>query len=348
MNPRNIYEQQAANRRTTVLVMAGFALLVGLVGLGFDATVLGIVPGDPETLFGGLPVATLGALLYGSVAAVSSLATGARTVLGSSGAVPIDEAGEPYRQYVNVADEMAIAAGIPRPALYVIPDPDPNAFATGTEPSNASIAVTEGLLSQLNRDELQAVVAHEMSHIRNFDIRLMTVVAALMGSVMLLTELGLRALRGGAIKARGGSKKGGGGGPLLLVVFAVALVLAPAISRLLAMAVSRQREYLADASAAELTRNPAALASALTKIDSATEPTRSIKQGTAQLCIADPLAREINEREGFFADLFATHPPVKRRIMLLSAMAYQSAVTSPGRPPGSSAGQPRPTPAGTP
>ena len=344
MNPRNIYEQQAANRRNTLVVMAGFVLLVGVIGLGFDATILGIVPGDPETLFGGLPVVTLVALLYGTVAAVSSLTSGAKTVLGSSGAVPIDAASETYRQYANVADEMAIAAGIPRPTLYVIPDPDPNAFATGTEPSNASIAVTEGLLSHLNRDELQAVVAHEMSHIRNYDIRLMTIVAALIGTVMLLTEVGLRAMRAGAFKGKGGSKKSGGGGPLFLIVFAIALVLAPLISRLLAMAVSRQREYLADASAAELTRNPAALASALGKIDLASEPTRSIKKGTAHLCIADPLAREINDREGFLADLFATHPPIKRRVMILSAMAYQNSVTSPGRQPGSSAGQPRPTP----
>ncbi|MBP1653961.1 MAG: Zn-dependent protease with chaperone function [Bacteroidetes bacterium] len=348
MNPRNIYEQQAANRRNTLFVMAGFALLVGLIGLGFDATILGIVPGDSESFLGGLPVVTLGALLYGSFAAVSSLVSGAKTVLGSAGAVPIDETNESFRQYVNVADEMAIAAGVPRPALYVIPDPDPNAFATGTEPSNASIAVTQGLLSQLTREELQAVVAHEMSHIRNFDIRLMTIVAALIGTVMLLTELGLRAMRAGALKGKGGSKKSGGGGPIVLVVFAIAIVLAPVLSRLLAMAVSRQREYLADASAAELTRNPAALASALTKIDMATDPTRSIKKGTAHLCIADPLAREVNDREGFLADLFATHPPIRRRIMILSAMAYQGGVTSPGRPPESSAGQPQRTPAETP
>jgi len=348
MTSRNIYEQQAANRRNTLFVMAGFTLLVGLIGLGFDSTVLGIVPGDAGSFLGGLPVATLGALLYGSFAALSSLRSGAKTVLGSAGAVPIDDTRESYRQYVNVADEMAIAAGVPRPALYVIPDPDPNAFATGTEPSNASIAVTEGLLSGLTRDELQAVVAHEMSHIRNYDIRLMTIVAALIGTVMLLAELGLRAMRAGAFKGRGGSKKGSAGGPILLVIWAIALVLAPVISRILAMADSRQREYLADASAAELTRNPAALASALTKIDLATEPTRSIKKGTAHLCIADPLAREMNDREGFLADLFATHPPIKRRVMILSAMAYQSRITAPGRPPGSSTGQLPQTPVGTP
>jgi heat shock protein HtpX len=347
MASRNIYEQQAANRRNTLFVMAGFALLVGLVGLGFDATVLGIVPGDSGSFLGGLPVATLGALAYGSIAAVSSLTSGSKTVLGSAGAVPVDETGDAHRQFRNVADEMAIAAGIPRPALYVIPDQDPNAFATGTAPENASIAVTEGLLSGLSRDELQAVVAHEMSHIRNLDIRLMTIVAALIGTVMLLTELGLRASRGGAFRGRGGSKKGGAGGLILLAVWVLALVLAPVISRILAMAVSRQREYLADASAAELTRNPGALASALTKIDMATEPTRAIKKGTAHLCIADPLGREVNDREGRLADLFATHPPIKRRIMILSAMAYQSRVTSPGRPPGSPADQPQRTPAGT-
>jgi len=166
------------------------------------------------------------------------------------------------------------------------------------------------------------VIAHEMSHIRNYDIRLMTVVAALIGAVILISELGMRSMYLGGGRKR--SSKGGGGGPLLLVAWIVGLILAPVASRMLAMAVSRQREYLADASGAELTRNPGALASALEKIDGATEPTRSIKKGTAHLCIADPLSRAVNSREGFFADLMATHPPIRKRVMLLKAMAYQT------------------------
>jgi heat shock protein HtpX len=220
---------------------------------------------------------------------------------------------------------MAIAAGLPRPALYVIPDPDPNAFATGRDPQHASIAVTLGLLDQLSRDELQGVIAHEMGHIRNLDIRLMTVVAALIGTVMLISEYGLRLMRfgvGGKSRKSSSDKGGGGLGAMMFVLWLIALILAPFLSRILAMAVSREREYLADASGAQLTRNPAALASALEKIDAAEDPTRAIKKGSAHLCIADPLGRNVNEKEGTFADLFATHPPIRKRITYLRAMAY--------------------------
>jgi heat shock protein HtpX len=240
-------------------------------------------------------------------------------VIRSSGAVPLP-AGEQYRVLQNVAEEMAIASGLPVPRLHVIPDADPNAFATGRDPANSHIVVTEGLLTALNRDELQGVVAHEMAHIRNYDIRLMTVVAALIGAVVLLSELGRRTMVYG-----GGGHRKKGSNALIAVAWIAGLILAPFVSRILAMAVSRQREYLADASGAEMTRNPAALASALEKIDAAAAPTKAIKQGTAHLCIADPLGRAVNRREGFLADLFATHPPITKRVMLLRAMAYQTA-----------------------
>jgi len=322
--PANIFEQEAANRRNTVVVMGVFVLFVAFLGFGFDVFFLGYVPGG-RGLFG-FPVATLAALALGGFSAYNGLQNGARAVLSSSGAVPAP-AGDPrYAQLHNVVEEMAIAAGIPPPAVYVIPDPDPNAFATGKDPGHACIAVTEGLLESLNREELQAVVAHEMGHVRNYDIRLMTVIAALIGAVMLLSQFGSRSMRFGSGGRRGSDRSGGGGGGVVLLVFwLIALVLAPFISKLLAMAVSRQREYLADASGAELTRNPAALASALQKIDAAVEPTRSIKQGTAHLCIANPLGSNLDQKEGFFADLFSTHPPIAKRIMLLKAMAYQHA-----------------------
>ncbi len=312
--PRNIYEQQAANKRTTIVVMVCFILFLGFLGFGFDVLFLGA----------NFPVATLLALAVGVASAFWSLQSGAQAVLSSSKAVPVQPGDSRYQVLENVVDEMSIASGLPRPKVYIIPDPDPNAFATGKDPAHASIAVTEGLLQKLNREELQAVIAHEMSHVRNYDIRMMTVVAALVGAVMLLSEFGLRSTRMGmGGKRRGSSAKGGGGGPILLILWIVAMVLAPLVSQILAMAVSRQREYLADASGAELTRNPQALASALEKIDTAVEPTRSIKKGTAHLCIADPLERNINEKEGFFAELFGTHPPISKRITLLRAMAYQ-------------------------
>jgi len=324
MPSRNIYEQQAANRRTTLFVMAVFIMFVGLLGLGFDVFILGF----PGNGFGvRFPFATIIALGVGSLSALWSLESGARSVLTSSAAVPVPQGDSRYQQLSNVVDEMSIASGLPRPAVYIIPDPDPNAFATGKDPAHAAIAVTQGLLDQLNRDELQAVVAHEMSHVRNYDIRLMTVVAALLGAVALLSEYGLRTMRYGAIGEKKSSDRKGNGGIILLVLWLVALVLAPLVTRLLAMAVSRQREYLADASGAELTRNPDALASALQKIDAATEPTRLIKKGTAQLCIGDPLGAAANDKEGFLADIFATHPPMKNRITLLKAMAYQATDT---------------------
>jgi heat shock protein HtpX len=308
---RNIYEQQASNRRATVLVMVVFTLLVAALGFGFDFIFL-----DTS-----VPVATVVALMAGAMSSLWSLRSGAAAVLRSAGAAPVSTSDQRYQQLRNVTEEMAIASGLPVPALHVIPDPDPNAFATGRDPDHAHVAVTEGLLQQLDRSELQAVVAHEMSHIRNFDIRLLTVVAALIGAVMLLSELGLRSFRFGG----GRNRSMMGGGAVILVLWLAGLVLAPFVARILALAVSRQREYLADASAAELTRNPGALASALQKIDEAVAPTRRIKQGTAHLCIADPIGRTVNAKEGLLADLFATHPPIQKRIAILREMSYQHA-----------------------
>jgi len=207
-----------------------------------------------------------------------------------------------------------------------VPDADPNAFATGRGPEHASIAVTRGLLDTLDRDELQGVVAHEMSHIRNFDVRLMTIVAALVGGVALLSDWAWRASFRGGFRRRDESRRDSGGSalaPLFMVLWVVTIVLAPLISRALAMMVSRGRESLADASAAELTRNPLGLAGALEKIDAAVAPTTAINRGSAHLCIADPLGRQVNLKEGFWSDLFASHPPMQQRIAALRAMAFQ-------------------------
>jgi heat shock protein HtpX len=310
--PRNIYDQQAANKRKTLFVMAVFVLFLGFLGFGFDTFFLQ----------SSIPLATVLALLIGGGSALWSLQSGSQAVLSSSGARKVSPDDPRYQQLRNVVEEMAIASGQPTPQVYIIPDPDPNAFATGKDPEHAAVAVTEGLLAKLNREELQGVIAHELGHVRNLDIRLMTVVAALVGAVMLLSEFGSRSMMFGGGRRRSSSRDRGGG-PVLLILWIIALVLAPLVSRVLAMAVSRQREYLADASAAELTRNPLALASALSKIDSAAEPTKSIKKGVAHLCIADPLGRQVNSREGTLAELFATHPPIQKRITILRAMAYQ-------------------------
>jgi len=320
---RNIYEQQLHNKRLTLAIMIGFTLFLGFIGLGFDAFYLGTVTEDAF-----FPLGTVVAVGFGSMSAAWSLRSGAKAVLNSAGAVPADPNNPSHKQLLNVVDEMTIASGLPRPQVFIIPDADPNAFATGRDPQNSSIAVTQGLLDSLSRDELQGVVAHEMSHIRNYDIRLMTVIAALMGSILLLSDWARRGMMwGGGRSSRKRSSDSGGGGPLalvMLVLWIIGIILAPLITQLMAMAVSRKREYLADASGAELTRNPMGLAQALKKIESAAEPTASIKRGAAHLCIADPLGRKMNAKEGFAAELFGTHPPIAKRIMALEAMAYQA------------------------
>lgn len=318
MTGTNLFEQQKKNLRRTAGILTGFVAFLVFLGIGADFFLYGAGAGP------GFPVATLGALLFGAGSSLWALNAGDRAVLESANAVPIDPKDPRQRVLDNVVEEMAIAGGLPKPAVYVIPDRDPNAFATGRGPEKSSIAVTAGLLDALNREELQAVVSHEMAHVKNYDIRLMTVVAALVGSVLLISDWGRRGIGWGGGRRR--SSRNGGGGALLLVFFVLwilSLILAPIIARLVAMAVSREREYLADASGSELTRNPQALAGALEKIDAAVAPTPSIKQGVAHLCIADPRGRQINEREGSWAELFATHPPIAKRIALLREMAYQ-------------------------
>lgn len=324
----NIYDQQRSNRRKTWLIVAAFLAFLLILGAGFDSLYIG-------ELGGFVPIGSVLALGVGSIGAIASYYTGDRAVLLSSGAKPIAEVAASaneadrlkLRQLDNVVDEMAIAAGIPRPPLYIVPDDDPNAFATGRGPGHASIAVTRGLLATLDRDELQGVVAHEMSHIRNLDTRVLTIVAALVGAVALLSDWARRGLWFGGGRRRDGDREGGGGAAQLVffIVWIVAIILAPLVAQLLAMMVSRKREYLADASGAELTRNPLGLARALDKIESAVEPTRAIKQGSAHLCIADPLGRRSNITDdgGGWSSLFASHPPMALRIAALKQMAYQ-------------------------
>jgi heat shock protein HtpX len=323
--PRNLFAEQAANRRTTWVLIGVFVLFLGFIGFGFDLFVLGYDASRPARR-GEVPVplaATL-ALAVGGVSAWFGYRFGDRAVLAGSGARPVQPDDPNSRVLMNVVTEMSIASGLPMPKVYVLDDPDPNAFATGRDPDHASIAVTTGLLMAMNRDELQGVIAHEMSHVRNYDIRTMTLVAALLGAVLLLSDWASRVRL--QRRSRDDDEGGAASGPLGLLIFAVWLlgvILAPIIGQLLATAVSRRREYLADASGAELTRNPMGLAGALRKLQAATEPTRRVARSTAHLCITDPLGRAVNEREGAWADLFGTHPPIEDRIARLEAMAYQ-------------------------
>ncbi len=322
----NLYEQQTSNRRRTWLIMAGFVAFLFLLGAGFDAFYLG-------TAGGYVPIGSIVALGVGGVSSLVGYYRGDRAVLLSTGARPIAELASgasgderlTLQRLDNVVDEMAIAAGLPRPKVYVVPDADPNAFATGRDPEHASIAVTRGLLDALDRDELQGVVAHEMSHVRNLDIRLMTIVAALVGAVVLLSDWARRGmLWGGGRRRRENDRDGSGAfGLVFFVIWIAGIIVAPLAAQLLAMMVSRRREYLADASGAELTRNPLGLAHALEKIEDASAPTRAINRGSAHMCIADPLGRSANLKEGGWSNLFASHPPMAARIAALKAMAFQ-------------------------
>jgi heat shock protein HtpX len=334
-DPVNLFAQQEANRRRSRWLVVGFVIFFAWLGFGGDWIAWELTrtagPGAYRHLFPWIGVAlTIVAALF----AAWATRTGAQRVLWSADATELTSPTTlEERQLVNVVEEMAIAAGLPRPRVYVIPDADPNALATGLDPAHSHIAVTQGLLGICSRDELQAVIGHEMAHIRNFDTRLLTLLAGLVGAVALVSDGLGRILRGGVrVSGSGGSRSARGDGrkssatPLVLVLLALWIIswlLAPLIARLLALGVSRQREYLADATSAQLTRNPTALATALEKIEHAEAPTSSIKTGTAHLCIADPLGRRVTLHEGRLADFLGTHPPMAIRVARLKAMAYQ-------------------------
>ena len=328
MSDGNLFAQQESNKKKSVWLVVGFLLFFAWIGFGGDlALYLETRSYPPERYHHVVPWIGLIACSLASAIAWFAWKKGAGRVLAATGAQELITPATPeLKRLDNVVEEMAIAAGLPKPKIWIIPDQDPNAFATGRDPFTAHIAVTEGLLACLDRDELQGVVAHEMAHIRNYDIRLMTLLAAMVGVVALMSDVMRQFLRfGGGHGSRGGRGGGKKGNPLALVVlilWLVSLVLAPLITRLLSMGVSRKREFLADATSAQLTRNPVALASALEKIEGHAGATRAIARGAAHLCIVDPSERKIADREGFVADIFASHPPMRLRITRLRGMGY--------------------------
>lgn len=337
----NLFAQQESNRRRSIWLVTGFIVFFAWVGFGGDLA-LGLLTADAPAGSYHHVIPAIGLLTTLAAAGLCwySWRFGAERVLWSTGARELLHPGtDGERQLVNVVAEMAIASGQPTPRVWVVPDNDPNAFATGRDAASASIVVTEGLLRVLSREELQGVIAHEMAHVRNLDIRLMTLLAGMVGAIALMSDGMGRILRGSRIGGRGvssgsrGRSDGKGGNPLaivVLVLWLLTLVLAPIISRILAMAVSRKREFLADATGAQFTRNPMALAAALQKLDSAASPTTAITSGAAHLCIVDPAPGLLSNRGGFLADTLASHPPIRERISRLEAMAYGGTATPPG------------------
>lgn len=298
----NIYNAVAANRWRTVALIAGFTAIVSVVGY---------VGGEYFTPGGGLAVLPLALGFSGTSSAVSYFA-GDKLVLAQSQAKPLAADAEP--QLRNIVETLAIGLGVEPPKIYVIDDTAPNAFATGRDPKHASIAVTRGLIEKLDRTELEGVIAHEMSHVANRDIRVMLLVTVLVGTVALISDGLLRSMQFGIGRRRG--RDSGGGGGIIAIVAIVLAILTPIIATLIQLAVSRQREYLADASGALLTRYPPGLASALRKISADTEALEVANKATASLYIANPL----KDRPTFMDGLFDTHPPIAERIKRLEAM----------------------------
>ena len=299
----------ARNKRRSVIVISLFVLVWAGIGALLGALFSGRTTSPWAAVAGGIVVAAGLAAL----GAVFALASGARVVLAVSGAQPADPG--QYQQLHNVVDEMSIAAGLPKPAVYVIDDPSPNAFATGTSPNRAAITATTGLLQTMNREELEGVISHEMSHIKNYDVRLILVVTTLIGFAALLASLIWRT----AFFAGSGDGDGDGNQFAIFVIAAgIALtVVAVIVGPLIQLALSRSREELADVSGANLTRNPMGLVHALEKLEHNDKPFARFNHATAAMCIDDPL----QHHEGWWHHLFDTHPPIDQRIAILQKIA---------------------------
>jgi len=307
-----LYEQIARNKRKTVAIVAGALVFTG--GIGF---LLGLLIGRGSFQVG--LAALIIALLIAAGLSYYSYEYGDRIVLRASRARAVTHDEEPRLH--NVVEGIAIAAGLPKPAVYVVPEKAPNAFATGRDPQHSSIAVTQGLLEMMDRVELEGVIGHEMSHVRDRDILLGTVVATLVGSVVLIAEFMLRWFWwGGGMMGRGRDREGGGEGFAILALVGIVLaILAPLIAQIIKLAMSRRREYLADAEGAMLTRYPPGLANALKKIAADNTPMRVANNATAHLWIAQP-SRIPGEANHWFENLFSTHPPIQDRIRILEEM----------------------------
>jgi heat shock protein HtpX len=300
MSKTSFYSEIRKNNFKTYLLLLAFFIFILIIGYAFKLVFA-------FTGFGILFFAGAFAIIFALVGYYS----GDKIVLSTSKAKPIQPNKYPKHRFLdNVVEGLAIAAGIPKPKLYVINDPSPNAFATGRDPEHSSIAVTSGLLETLNREELEGVIAHEMSHIRNRDIKVMTIVTVLFGLIAMASDIAIRSMIFGGVRGGDNNK----GNVLIMIIAIVLIILSPIVAMMLKMSISRKREYLADASGAKLTRYPQGLANALKKISSVNRPVKFATKGTAHLYISNPLALK------GLSKMFATHPPIDERIKRLEAM----------------------------
>lgn len=297
-----LYTQASRNKAKSMLLLA---LFVGLIAaLGWFAAFY----------FGNYFIFVI-AIVISVGMAVFSYFKGDSVALKASGAKQISEQDNPY--VYRMVENLAITAGLPTPKVYVIDDPAPNAFATGRDPKHASVAVTTGIVQRLENEELEGVIAHELAHVGNYDMRLMTIVVVLVGIVSLIADFVMHfALFGGG----GDNRDRGQFGLILLIVGFVLLLLSPIFATLIQLAISRKREYAADATGALLTRYPEGLAGALEKISADHQPLRRANKATAHLYIANPLKDHKKDGQSFLAGLFNTHPPIPKRVAALREM----------------------------
>jgi heat shock protein HtpX len=308
----SFYGQISANKRNSFLLAAFVVGLLALLGFTIGYAIVG----SPAGGLGALGLA----LGIGSITGIATYFSGDKLVLTVSGAKPVDDASAP--QLLNVVREMAVAANVPMPAVYIIDDTAPNAFATGRDPAHASVAITTGLLQKLDREELQGVIGHELSHVRNLDIRFSLIVGVMVGAIAILADFFLRFTFWGGMSGRRSNRDSGGNGiqAVILVVAIVLAILAPIISRFIQLAVSRQREYLADASSVELTRNPYGLERALAKIGADQEVLEVANRGTQHMYFTNPI-KKFDARSSARMD---TPPPIHDRINRLRELSGEA------------------------
>jgi heat shock protein HtpX len=315
----NFKDEIVANKRRSILLAVIFMLIVMALGFSIGMASGGPLAEDPfadPLMFFAPGLAYSGiAFAIGLIWTLITLYGGKGIMMRVSGAKLIEKKDHP--RLFNVVEEMTIAGGMPMPQIYIINDTAPNAFATGRDPEHAAVAITTGLLEKLNRDQLQGVMAHEMSHVRNYDIRFAMMVGIMVGMVALMSDFFLRSFFWRGRSRSRSNNKGGGGIQLVFMIIAIVLaIIAPFFARLLQMSISRQRELLADASAVELTRNPTGLAEALEIISGDQEVLEVANRATAHLYIVNPI-KAFEKRS---KALFSTHPPIKQRVSLLRGM----------------------------